>query len=334
MTFEPTISTKLFDFVNECNFSDEDLVIIEEFIDQGADPNFYHEEEEESIVSIIMDGWGRKKKKTKALKLLFSKGVKVEEYKGLDSFLYYAANVGEIDFLNELLENGIRVGIQEAFRVAVQKDNLTMAKMILATGFDVKDHGMTAINTEKKPYLEECCEANRVIDAKEGEPIPGVEMATLLLENGADPQRGFMTAVAHGFIELVELLVTYGVNPKEQPVAMFNAYTVPMFELLAKHGADINARWNDNATPLIRSVVQSGDEKVLTYLLKNSDLYAVDDRGYTAFHIAALYGKVKRLQFLLNYYDIHKCEAIKPLIDESHEDQTNTLREYLQKKLS
>lgn len=230
--------------------------------------------------------------------------------------------------------------IQDIFRTAVRENNIIKVKTMIQEGFDVNDHGKTAINTIKTSYLSECCETNRL--NKKNDPLAGLEIAELLLKNGALPNgRGssiinpLNTAVSHGFIELVELLVQYGIKVIDDPYLLFNAHTIPMAKYLIENGIDINKRWNDGSTVLIRNICQTDDREYLTFLLNHSDLYAVNQRNETAFHIAALWCDLEFVKFLLkDYYDIYKCNQIKDIIDKNHEDQARNVRVYLKKVLS
>lgn len=226
------------------------------------------------------------------------------------------------------------------FKKAIWDNDIVTVKKMIDEGFDVNNHGITAINSVMDSYLCDCCETNRL--HKQKDPLAGLEIAKLLLKHGAHPDgRGSSlintidTVVSHGFIELFQLLVQHGIKLSEHPYLLFNAHTIPMAELLIKNGIDINQRWNDGSTVLIRTIVQTDDLEYITFLLNSSDLYAVNNNNETAFHIASVWSDLEFVTYLVNnYYDVHRCNTIKKLVDDDNENQAADIKAYLKKELS
>lgn len=79
---------------------------------------------------------------------------------------------------------------------------------------------------------------------------------------------------------------------------------------LVEAGADVDARGNDNMTPLMYAC-SKGVIGAVRILVKKSDLSLIDSKGGTALHYACLSGSLQCLQELLNAGATVKCGAIR-----------------------
>lgn len=84
---------------------------------------------------------------------------------------------------------------------------------------------------------------------------------------------------------------------------------IAIFDVLIRHGADIQARSNDGYTLLHEAISRQNAPAIHYFLDKGLELSARDNRGYTVFHFAVQTGNADIFDFLAS-----KVEDIKPFV--------------------
>ncbi|CAH0383187.1 unnamed protein product [Bemisia tabaci] len=117
---------------------------------------------------------------------------------------------------------------------------------------------------------------------------PSTEVIKLLLEHGADPDKGapIVSLVKLGQAEIVTLICKFGVrvNIKDESGCT------------ASHAAD-----RDKETPIIASSVKSGQAETVTLLCKFGARVDIEDEsGCTALHAAVFWGNTELLPILMS----------------------------------
>jgi ankyrin repeat protein len=72
-----------------------------------------------------------------------------------------------------------------------------------------------------------------------------------------------------------------------------------MLDLLLRHGASVDARSVEGATPLMNAVQQGNEAKVALLISRGADINAQDARGFTSLHRAAEMGRLEIVHQLL-----------------------------------
>lgn len=183
------------------------------------------------------------------------------------------------------------IGSSTALQLAVLKENLEMAKLLLDHGAEVN---MQAQQEGEFPPLH-CA----VI-------IQNPKMMKLLLANGADVDGGDYygdTPLHHEMVsgpraDIVKLLLEHGAdtNVKERrnrfgltplhKAIMHGPNCNPeVVELLLEYGADINGKSNSGITPLIWAVVSSNTEMAKLLISKGTEVNTQSKSGTAPLHL-------------------------------------------------
>jgi ankyrin repeat protein len=252
-----------------------------------------------------------------ALRGLLDKGVSPDSSDDRQiTALMYAAAIGSIDAMKELLAEGAQVNAQNAFGSTALMWSVTDARKVRL----LLDHGADVNQVAKSGYTA-------LISA--ALTSPSAEVVRMLLQRGADAkataQNGMTTlnAAAHGNdTGTIEMLVkagvdvnaatTMGMTPLINASANGNLTAVKL--LLAK-GADINQMTardkvlrvkngvvaTGGLTPLMRASVYGPPELVKVLLDGRAQVNAVDVKGMTPlmFSVATDHQNPKILQILL-----------------------------------
>jgi ankyrin repeat protein len=145
----------------------------------------------------------------------------------------------------------------------------------------------------------------------------GPAMVRKLLEAGADPQA--KTDSGDTPLHLAASVE----NPEDIPAASVGNPDVDMPDVAMPHvevvrillnveGIDVNAKDNEEKTPLHRAAMSNNDRIVTLLLDKGAALFAQDNDGSTPLHLAAAEGTLAAVETLLDYIlplDAAKIEA-------------------------
>ncbi len=172
-----------------------------------------------------------------------------------------------------------------------------------------KDPGFATSRDAGGITVLQCCAASRL-----GRGDPEVhrallQIATLLLDSGADPNAktkswshdvdaAYFAISARG-AALLELLLARGADATAAlPSAVWNE-TDEFAEIVLRHGADVN-RAVAEGRPLLSELVRWGQVRPALWLLEHgADPNLPDDRGWTAVHQAASRGNARMLSAVL-----------------------------------
>jgi hypothetical protein len=152
--------------------------------------------------------------------------------------------------------------------------------------------------SEGVPVLIEAMHmTDRFLMGKRGNP--DLEITTLLLDHGADPnalnktwQTPLMAAAFSGNEKLVKVLLDHKANvnigSKGGTTALIYARTMPVIKLLLAAGAAINDREIDGKTALYYATQRGDADGVNALLEAGANVNAKDDKGMTALSLARL----------------------------------------------
>jgi len=130
-----------------------------------------------------------------------------------------------------------------------------------------------------------------------------IAVSSLLLTNKIlHPEKYLMTAAAQNSVEIINLLIKYGANPKE---TLENGYSVLMmatgfgsqevFECLLKNGADPNQAKSNGMTVLMLAAYDSKMEKIKLLLKYGAKKDIKDSRGLTALDYFNKYSAIRNV---------------------------------------
>ena len=327
MTKASKSTLELFELVDKRKYKPEDIEKIKSLLESGANVNYQDEDDpEEATIGRVLNSWDAKVR-LDIVKLFIQFGADVNMEMDDKTTLTIAARQNDLQLMDFLLQHNAIAGIDYALKTAIEKDNFSVVELLIARGADVD-----CFEPYNESYLDFCGEAYRLRDRnKEYEITPGIKVANLLIEkganvNGVDGARSnpIQSAVARNFVELAELLLKKGAKPitqnDEYPI-LSQVSSVEMAKLFMDSGAKVNDI-NENhpgRTALSNSVESKNKKLIELFIEAGADLYAVDKHNYTAFHHALYSEDLKFLEFLLEYYDLDKCNLIKPLLEVADE---------------
>ena len=201
----------------------------------------------------------------------------------------YASN----NVLNCLIENGADVNVRSAdskctpLMTASEVNDLTVIKFLLEHGADVhlKDkNGLTCLH-----YA--------VIDVPDG--LIACDVLKCLLENGADisaltnyNSTPLMLASRSCDVNVIKFFLNHGSKNDGRALhfACDRAARLDILLCLIGNGADVNARGNDNCTPLMTASRSGQVDKINVLINHGANLHLQDDNGDTAMHYAVCSG--------------------------------------------
>ncbi len=239
-----------------------------------------------------------------------------------------AAILGLASVVPLLLERGLDSTESEmsdgktAFTTAVYFAQQEVIKILIDCGAPINSH-----DGQGSSPLWETVSAAGLTSEEEA-----VAAARLLLDGGADVdiQGGhgmrttstLMRAAESGYVQLVELLLTYGADVKLRDDRGFTALhmahrgTHRIFQLLVEYGADLHAcEKNGNSTLLIVSAERGREvaDTARVLLDLGADIHSRNNSGETALLRAATQGHYRLIQVLIEYgADIHARSELGP----------------------
>jgi ankyrin repeat protein len=279
------------------------------------------------------------------------------DFDGRSSFLHMAVEYNHYDIVEYLLDCGLNInyiapGHGTPLMVAINFGFQRITDLLLRTGADItiqtKD-GHTALKnaiqhrdlkradwreyTELIKYFLDYKVPVNVMDPEGSNElfyVDDVEIATLLLEVGVDPNvqtklgtTPLSFAVRHGNIPLIKLLLKYGADPNtklydgDSILHLANA-NMEIINILLEAGIDINTQ-NDKGYTYLFSLVElrsfNYHVPLITKLLKLCNLNIKDHKGRTVLYHAVRCGNLKSVELLLqhNAYQIPDVDGKAPL---------------------
>ena len=191
-----------------------------------------------------------------------------------DEKLIEAAKAGNLDEVKLQLDQGADIEAHDSegytsLMHAAHEGRLGVARLLL----ERKAKPTTTYTySEKSSHIALLCASTRLTPEHH-------EIATLLLENGADVNQvncynntALMWAAYTGNVKLVQMLLERGakvnVEDKYKKTAISYAFRKDVGEILFRHGENINHIDYKGSTPLNRAVLD-GDEELIRFLLEN-----------------------------------------------------------------
>lgn len=341
---EATTNTlELFDIVSIRKYKPEHIKIIKELLDAGADVNYKHEDvfSTETILTKVFNNWNEELR-FEVVKLMVNYGVDLNyEYDG-KFHIQEAVETEDIELIKFLVAHGAKNGMDYALKKAITKDYYDIVQFFIDQKVDLNQ-----FKPNGESYLVYCCEAYHYLSSKEKEIVPGIQIAKLLLENGANINSAENShfpldrAISEDFIEMVELLFESGVNIPQKctdEYFMNRVHSVKMAKLLVSKGFKTSFEGFDSDSPNalfyhIDCLSNKNEELIRYFIGTGIDLYALNSKGLTAFHEGISGTSIKFIEFLLQFYDFEKCNSIKPLLDVLDPDYDGKTINYVKEKL-
>ena len=294
----------------------QDLIIVRMLLSHGADSNPTNLEGRTPTSIAEHNG------NTEIVKLLTAKHSQTT--------IYSAANMGDIDTMDQLIKTGLNVNKKDihgntAMHAAITAGQIPSVKWLL-------DHGAEP-NCPENKYMAPLSVSLRIAQTFSFSSDPNEvarfntikskqrEIMTLLIRHGASPGFAYgiprKTVLSHP-IKVAELLIDAGPNfePCDSKATLLHRAAwwghKEVVEDLIELGADVNAVDGVGGTPL-HAAIQSGCTRywdvihgpyvdVLEVLVQHgAQVNATNNRNITPLHGAAGYGDVNAVELLIDY---------------------------------
>jgi ankyrin repeat protein len=240
-------------------------------------------------------------------------GIIHDRPQGALTALILAARQGARDAVTELVAAGADLNAEEpqygftAMQTAIFNGHYALARLLIESGANVND-GSLYIAVEMRNLAKY---TNRPNPPDTDQGVSHFDVAKLLLENGADPNRPYVKLVpprqAQGNIN-----VAAGSTPLYRAV---RAVDLAAVKLLVEAGASPSQAIKDGSTPLMAAaglgaprggdeeVTETGDRndpvEVMKILVeRGADVNAANDLGMTAAHYAVQRGAERIIEYL------------------------------------
>lgn len=226
-------TAELFELVDQYQYTLADLEKIKSLLSKDADPNYRQKEYPNETILYRVISSHDKKKQLEIVKLLLKYGVDFNLISDIFYPIDQAVCTGNIVLVQFMLENGAAEGLDMALKSAIERNYIDLVKLLLTCNVALNE-----FKPYSKSYLTFCCEAYRVRDRNiQYEIQPGIEVARLLLDYGADPNgidndSPLLEAVRHDFYELVNLLIDKGAVVQPEICISHYVNTPEMFQFL------------------------------------------------------------------------------------------------------
>lgn len=324
------LNEELIALLTPWKYKPEDYERANALIAAGADPNASEEDVfgDKSMLMIAIDTWDKPQRK-QMVDLLLTAGADINRMYSDSYAIETMVKEDDLDLVKHAVEKGATLGWDECMRIAVDRDFLAIGKYFIELGVDV-----SWCDAYNQSYLNYCNEAYRIRDEeKEYEILPNLEMAQLLIDNGANPngKEGevsfpLQAAFTVRFPELAELLLKKGAEPrtKDGSSIFMQVDNAKIAQMLVEYGADLDGKADSGFTPLMQAVDCEEKEMIEFYHHQKVDFYALHKSGDTAFHRAVETESVTYITYLSQYFDIKKCHEIKSLLGLSEYEKVNT----------
>jgi len=333
----------LFNIISIRRYNAEHIEKIKELLDAGADVNYEHGDvfSTKTILSETFNNWNEELR-LEVVKLLVEFGVDLNQESDGHFPIEEAVGTKDIELIKYLVVHGAKNGMDYALKKAITEDLYDIVQFFIEQKVDLdqfKPYG--------ESYLVYCCEAYRNLGGKEMDIVPGIRIAKLLIENGANINSAEKShfpldrAISCDFIEMVELLFESGVKIPEKctdEYFMDRVRSVEMAKLLVSKGFKTSFEGFDSVSPNalffhIDCLAEKNEELIRYFIETGIDLYALNSEGLTAFHVAISGTSIKYIEFLLQFFDFEKCNTIKPLLDVLDSDYDSKTINYVKEKL-
>jgi serine/threonine-protein phosphatase 6 regulatory ankyrin repeat subunit B len=217
---------------------------------------------------------------------------------------FSAADHGDVAKLTELLDAGANVE-EETMRgwtaliMAIMKGHIEIVKLLLNRGADINHRSCSL------PPLVHAI-------AKEA----NLEIMKLLLDHGANPlfvsgkeqKNALHWAASEGALGAIEILLDRGMDIEAKSrrgctplILAADVGQARAAELLLKRGANPLVRSENGGTPLIWAACHNHLDAIKLFLDADPNMDAVDNFGHSAVFLAAYFGSLEVLDFLLEH---------------------------------
>jgi ankyrin repeat protein len=320
-------TAELFELVDQHQYTVADLEKIKSLLSKDADPNYRQKDYPNETILYRVISSHDEKKQLEIVKLLLDYGVDFNLISDIFYPIDQAVSNDNIVLVQFMLENGASHGLDEALKSAIERNYIDMVKLLLS-----RNVAYNEFKPYSKSYLTFCCEAYRLRDRSQQYEIqPGIVVAKLLLDQGADPNginndsSPLLEAVRHDFYELVNVLLDNGILVQPEICVSHYVNTPEMFQFLVdneviKDANEINLITEQ--TPLIYHTIQLNIGLVKYLIANGGNLYHKDIHNRTAFHYALWSEDSQFIDYLLDYYDVKKCHKISSVFDGTDHKKT------------
>lgn len=310
------LSIELFELLDTYKYTLDLVEKAVELLENGADANYKQVDYpfETSLYRCLSSG--ESEYKFDMVKILTQNGADVNLKSDIFSPLSQSVMKNDIEVIQFLLENGAD-DLGHSLRCAIEQDKIEIVQLLINYG--AKCNHFEEYNCS---FLKFCNEPFRCKKDYDYEKAPGLAIAELLISCGANPNgikneasSPLSEAIRHGFIDLVNLLLENGAKFEDQFVFCCNTVEMTKFLLEKEMFVDKFCKNNRGENVLIYNAMQSDYELVDYWINSGIELYDFDKQGFTAFHYLIMKEKMTIFERFLPYFDIHKCNAIEPILD-------------------